>query len=334
MLASFRPSTVPATTHLVLAQAAPPAAPASPPSNPWVFGTGLMALALLGTIVYFHLEKTKMEKRLRMEEFRTRELKKRLDFALKDIHRMETNPDLVDSREFNLDYLRMRMQEETFHFAIVNQIKMKVKTLVSVALRPPQQQVGLQQQPGDRNQARQVDHTFDVEHETHDGKKTNKRVLFRIQIRLAKLPTQPTSKTIEEIIKCMERYLSLGDDEDEHWQPTLQGRLATMSWDQKAKPTPLLVLEQLKDGMNVTIRTRRAAAAEPEPPPARSVTAARKGTTQTGAQKGTQTGAQKGTGTQTGAKKTGQQRTTREATGGTAKPPKTRPAPGKPRDRA
>jgi len=324
VLASSRPL----TTELHLAQAAPAAPSSSPPSNPWVLGTGLMALALLGTIIYFHLERIKMEKRLRMEEFRTRELKKRLDFALKDIHRMETNPDLVDSREFNLDYLRMRMQEETFHFAIVNQIKMKVKTLVSVALRPPQQQVGLQQSAADRNQARQVDHIFDVEHETHDGKKTNKRVLFRIQIRLAKLPTQPTSKTIEEIIKCMERYLSLGDDEDDHWQPTLQGRLATMSWDQKAKPTPLLVLEQLKDGMNVTIRTRRAATADPAPPPpARSVTAARKGT-QTGGQTGTQTGGQ------TGAKKAAQQRTTREATGGTGtKSAKTRPTTGKPRPR-
>lgn len=272
------------TSHSTLAQAAP-AAPAPGPSttNPWMFGTGAVTIALIGAIVYFQLEKKKLAKRLNMEEFRTRELKKRLDYALKDIHRMETNPDLVDSREFNLDYLRIRMQEETFHFSIVNQIKMKVKTLVSIALRPPQQQVGVTQ---DRNHARQVDHTFDVAHETHDGNKTNKRVLFRIQIRLAKLPTQPTSKTIEEIIKCMERYLSLNDDEDDRWQPTLQGRLATMSWDQKAKPTPLLVLEQAKDGMNVTIRTRRSAGdtpiAPPQPPAhSRGKKAAKKGKTGT-----------------------------------------------------
>jgi hypothetical protein len=171
---------------------------------------------------------------------------------------MESNPDLINSREFNLDYLRMRMQEETFHFAIVNQIKMKVKTIVSVALRPTQQQAGVQQ-PAASGQGRQVDQLFDVEYETSsDGIKKVKRVLFRIQIRITKLPTQPTSRTIEEIINCLERYLSL-DDEDDRWQPTIQGRIVTISWDQKAKPTPLLVLEQSSEGMNVTLKVRRTA---------------------------------------------------------------------------
>ena len=32
--------------------------------------------------------------------------------------------------------------------------------------------------------------------------------------------------------------------EESHWQPTIQGRIAYMHWDQKAKPTPLLVIEQ------------------------------------------------------------------------------------------
>ena len=30
-----------------------------------------------------------------------------------------------------------------------------------------------------------------------------------------------------------------------------------MHWDQKAKPTPLLVLEQTNEGVNVTFRTSR-----------------------------------------------------------------------------
>ncbi|TAD77796.1 MAG: hypothetical protein EA001_09315 [Oscillatoriales cyanobacterium] len=239
--------------------------PAPEPGNGWLMGSGVLAVLLLAGGIYFKLETDKLKKQIRAEEFRTRELKKRLDLALKSIQRMEANPDLINSREFNLDYLRMRMQEETFHFAIVNQIKMKVKTMVSVALRPTQQQAGVQQPANAATgQGRQVDQLFDVEYETSsDGIKKVKRVLFRVQIRITKLPTQPTSRTIEEIITCLERYLSL-DDEDDRWQPTIQGRIVTISWDQKAKPTPLLVLEQSSEGMNVTLKVRRTAVAGKE----------------------------------------------------------------------
>jgi hypothetical protein len=237
-----------------------PTTPA-PANNLWFMSSGALAVLLVAGGVYFKLETDKLQKRIRAEEFRVRELKKRLDLALKSIHKMEANPDLVNSREFNLDYLRMRMQEEIFHFAIVNQIKMKIKTMVSVALRPTQQQAG-NQNNAQTNQGRQVDQLFDVEYETcTDGVKRVKRVLFRVQVRITKLPTQPTSRTIEEIINCLERYLSLADDDDDRWQPTIQGRIVTISWDQKAKPTPLLVLEQSGEGMNVTLKTRRAAGA-------------------------------------------------------------------------
>ena len=213
-----------------------------------------MAIVLLGGAIYSKWQWDKVQKQLRLETFRTRELKKRLDTALKVVRKLETNPDLIHSREFNLDYLRMRMEEQTFHFAIVNQVKMKIKMLVSLALRPTQKTAGAVQQ-GNAGTNRKVDHTFDVEYQTNDGNKRKKRVLFRIQICLMKLPTQPTSKTIEELIKCLEHYLS-SDDMEDRWQPTLQGRIATISWDQKAKPTPLLVMNQSQEGMNVTMRSK------------------------------------------------------------------------------
>jgi hypothetical protein len=77
-----------------------------------------------------------------------------------------------------------------------------------------------------------------------------------VQIRLTKLPTQATSATISQIIDCIETYLS-PREEDDTWQPTIQGRIVYMHWDQKAKPTPLLVLEQSNEGVNVTFRTSR-----------------------------------------------------------------------------
>jgi hypothetical protein len=155
------------------------------------------------------------------------------------------------------------MSEEVFHFAIVNQVKIRVKDKITQALRPNQAQqgtVGIASNTG-----RQVDEMFDVEYEAGTTPNIVRRVLFRIQIRLMKLPTQATSATISQIIDCIETYLSPMEDED-NWQPTIQGRVAYMHWDQKAKPTPLLVLEQSNEGVNVTFRTSRQANTPAQPP--------------------------------------------------------------------
>ncbi|WP_353929118.1 hypothetical protein WJM97_12355 [Okeanomitos corallinicola TIOX110] len=220
----------------------------------FMFASGGLLLGLMAVIVYGKILVHKYEKKVKFEKFRTRELEKKLKLALETIRKMETNPDLVHSRDFNLDYLRMRMSEEVFHFGIVNQIKLKIKDKITTALRPGQSQqgqVGVASSTG-----RQVDETFDVEHETGVPPNTVKRVLFRIQIRLMKLPTQATSTTISQIMDCIETYLS-PRNEDDSWQPTIQGRIVYMHWDQKAKPTPLLVLEQSNEGVNVTFRTTR-----------------------------------------------------------------------------
>ncbi len=225
---------------------------------------GGLAVVVIALIVYGKIQIDKLEKRIKFEKFRARELEKKFKLAVGTITKMETNPDLINSRDFNLDYLRMRMAEEVFHFAIVNQVKIKVKDKITQALRPNQSQSGA---VGIANSAgRQIDETFDVEYETNTQSNSLKRVLFRIQIRLMKLPTQATSATISQIIACIETYLSPVEDQDT-WQPTLQGRIASMHWDQKAKPTPLLVLEQSNEGVNVTFRTSRPSSVTPPPPP-------------------------------------------------------------------
>ncbi|EKD10580.1 hypothetical protein [Limnospira platensis] len=219
----------------------------------WMGATGLMLIILIVVSVIYNSKNKGLAKQLKMETFRNKELHKKYKLALATISKMENNPDLIHSREFNLDYLRMRMSEDVFHYAIIVQIKMKVKQQIAVALRPTQAAVGEKSNAG---QGRQVDSIFDVEYDTGDPEHSKKRVLFRIQIRLMKLPTQATSTTINQIIDCLETYLSPSDDHD-NWQPTIQGRIAHIEWDQKAKPTPLLVLEQSNEGMNVTFRTNR-----------------------------------------------------------------------------
>jgi hypothetical protein len=228
-----------------------------------VMTCGGLTIALIALIIYGKREINQLQKKIKFEQFKGRELEKKFKLALGTITKMETNPDLINSRDFNLDYLRMRMAEEVFHFAIVNQVKIKVKDKISQALRPGQGQqstVGIANHSG-----RQVDEMFDLEYETGLTGTASKRTLFRIQIRLMKLPTQATSATISQIIDCIETYLSPAEDHDT-WQPTIQGRIAYMHWDQKAKPTPLLVLEQSNEGVNVTFRTSRQGNPPQQPP--------------------------------------------------------------------
>ena len=220
-------------------------------TNPWMAATGILLVGLVGLQVLYQIRHQKMAKKLRFETFKNQELVNKLKLALKTISRMESNPDLVASREFNLDYLRMRMEEEHFNNAIVGQLKAKIKDKVAAALRPKQTDLGV----GVAVPGRHVDTILDMEYAPYD-RPEERRVLFRIQIKLTKLPTQPTSQTIAQLMDCVEHYLK-PDPENEYWQPTVQGRLLTMEWDQKAKPTPLLVLEQNQDGGNVVFNYRR-----------------------------------------------------------------------------
>ena len=75
--------------------------------------------------------------------------------------------------------------------------------------------------------------------------------MFRISIKLVKLPTQTSTSTVSQILECIETFLA-PTNTDENWQPAIQGQVVFISWDQKAKPTPLLVLEQSEEGLNVT----------------------------------------------------------------------------------
>jgi hypothetical protein len=242
-------------------QPVPPVQPPKPTpaaADPtWMYVSGGLVLLLIGLGVMSKLGMDRLTKQVRFETFKNRELQRKLKLAVETIGKMERNPDLIHSREFNLDYLRMRMEEEVFHFAILNQIKIKVKEQITVALRPNQANQG---EIGIASSGRQIDQIFDVEYEPGgDLPKGTKRVLFRIEIKIFKLPTQPTSVTINQIIDCIETFLSPAGAND-NWQPTIQGRIANMRWDQKAKPTPLLVLEQTQEGSNVTFRTTRMAA--------------------------------------------------------------------------
>ncbi len=222
----------------------------------WMISTILLFLILGIVVAYGQWQLRKTAKALSFETFKSKDLKKKLKLALVTIRKMEENPDLVHAREFNLDYLRMRMDEEVFHYVVVNQIKMKVTQLIGAALRPSTDNVQAGVIAGGRN----IDQSFDVtyEVETQEGK-WNKGVLFRISIKFVKLPTQTSGSTVSQIIECIENFLAPMTN-NENWQPAIQGQVVMISWAQKAKPTPLLVLEQSEEGLNMTHKHRVSSA--------------------------------------------------------------------------
>jgi hypothetical protein len=242
-----------AQTRVIVAQSPTPASPPAVAAgvNLWMVTSGVLFILLLAVSIVTQVQNNQLRKQLKFADYKNNELQKRVKRALGTISKMEKNPDLIHSREFNLDYLRLRMEEDLFHFQIVNQLKVKVKQELAVALRPRQAETGM---VGIASKARQVDQIFDVVYKTSEALGSKTRVLFRIEIKLAKLPTQSTSSTINQIIDCIEKFLS-PEAEGGTWQPTIQGRLANMHWDQKAKPTPLLILEQSAEGVNVTMRS-------------------------------------------------------------------------------
>jgi hypothetical protein len=241
----------PRQTLIIQVPSPEPTVKPSPANSPWLYSTIGLAVVLVGLVIYGKFQIEQIKKEVKFEQFKSKDFKKKLKLALHTIKKMETNPDLVHSRAFNLDYLRMRMDEEVFHYVIVNQIKMKVTNLIGESLRPNTAKNAV----GIVGAGRQINETFDVtyEVEAQEGK-WNKGVLFRIQIKLTKLPTQTSSATINEIINCIETFLS-ADSDQENWQPAIHGQIVLMSWDQKAKPTPLLVLEQSEEGVNVSFRS-------------------------------------------------------------------------------
>jgi hypothetical protein len=218
-----------------------------PSGSIWMYSTIGLTIALIGLLIYGKYKLEQVNKTVKFERFKSGEFKKKLKLALHTIKKMETNPDLIHSRSFNLDYLRMRMDEEVFHYVIINQIKLKITQLIGEALRPSTAKNAV----GIAGEGRQIDETFDVTYEVEvpEGK-WNKGVLFRLQIKLTKLPTQTSSVTVREIIDCAEKFLS-ADSEDDRWQPIIHGQMVSLSWDQKAKPTPLLVLEQSEERGNI-----------------------------------------------------------------------------------
>lgn len=215
-------------------------------------GIGLLGVLMLSAIavnIYQFWRLRQARQQLKIERLKNHDIAKKFKLALHTIDEHEHNPDLIHSREFNLDYLSMRMEEPHFCEVILAQIKVNLRQKVTPALMPTEE---------DSGHVRKVDVVFDVSFQPEHHDDSQIRTLFRIHVKLAKIPTHGSQSILKDLATGLESFVS-ASDENRNWQPTIQGKLAVISWDQTAKPTPLLVIEQTNEGSNVLLRNKRLA---------------------------------------------------------------------------
>ncbi|NJL84503.1 MAG: hypothetical protein HC890_19075 [Chloroflexaceae bacterium] len=246
------------TAILAQAQSAPTApTPAKLPPSSWTY-SGALAIALVGVILYCKVQLHKKDKALKLERYKNEDLQKRLHQAQEEIKRLENSEELIQTRDFLLDYLKRRLREEVFYSMTLSQIRGRVKQLVSKAVLPETKALG------GVSGGRLVEDTFDIIHEIEIRGKLRKRSLFRVFVQLVKMPKQQHAAIMKELIECFETFLSTGGA-DETWQPLVQNRLTSINWNWETKPTPLLILRQSDEGLTRSYGTKLDAANKTPP---------------------------------------------------------------------
>lgn len=195
------------------------------------------ALILFALVLYGKNQTKKMAKAIRSEKHKNQGLQQRLQTVLQDKHKLETNPDLIHSRDWNLDYLRIRMQEDEFRQTTMAKVKIEIEKIFKKYVYNNSYKID--------NRKPKIDANFEILRETDISGKPAKRVLFRVKIVALQLPIQATARSIEEILNSIES--SFYPTSDPTWQPEIQGKPVFLTWDRQTKPTPLLILESYDD---------------------------------------------------------------------------------------
>lgn len=200
----------------------------------WMMGTFVLLSGLLLLIAWTQRQLYRQHRRLVASLAKADQLSQELNMTLKALHALENSPDLADANCLCLDYIRMRMDEEVFHYTITNQIKQKITDTINSAIRSTF--------PG--KDELQVDKCFEVYHSLEvSAQQWREAVLFRLHIKLAQLPTQASSHTINQLLEAVEIFLAY-NPQHPTWQSAIQDIELAIAWDQASKPIPVLVLQQ------------------------------------------------------------------------------------------
>jgi hypothetical protein len=202
----------------------------------WIICTFILLIGLLLLIAWNQRQLYRQHRRLVASLAKADQLSQELNITLKALRSLETSPDLVDAHCLCLDYIRMRMDEEVFHYTVTNQIKQKITDTINSAIRSTF--------PG--KDELQVDSCFEVFHSLEVGaQQWREAVLFRLHIKLAQLPTQASSHTINQLLEAVEIFLAYNHP---NGQSFIQDIELAIAWDEQAKPIPVLVLQQKRGG--------------------------------------------------------------------------------------
>jgi len=205
-----------------------------PETTGWMYGVGCLAglLLFVGLLAHWRLRylRQQWQRELRQGQKWADEYRR----TLAKLESWEQNPDLRSARHFTLAYLRMRLDEEIFHYTVIHQIRQQLTMLVQQALQWPTEPL---------TAALLVDATCPIyaEVEALNGQ-WQREILLRLQMQLSYLPTQSSSVTVEQIITAIITFL------EETSPPPEEDRAASLGlhlhWDELAYPIPTLVVTQ------------------------------------------------------------------------------------------
>lgn len=152
---------------------------------------------------------------------------------------MNTKSDLVDARDLVINYLRIRMSEEEFRSAVVNQISTKIKN--SIYKHLPSNTGKNNTIPTVISSERNYHDIVDIEYNIANNTKGDNGVLFRLQINLILAESEANLITINQIIDSIINFC-ISSDPRHTWQAKIQGHNVHLGWNLKVQPIPLLVL--------------------------------------------------------------------------------------------
>jgi len=123
---------------------------------------------------------------------------------------------------------------------ICHQVKMKVKQFIAPALRPNTEEL----LTGVERVSRQINKSFDITHEIRmPNGRVKQETLLRVQVKLTKYPNQLSSKTVNEIIDCLQVALN-SSSRSQVLLATIQNQKVKVSWHQLQDSSPLLLIEE------------------------------------------------------------------------------------------
>ncbi|MGA1623494.1 MAG: hypothetical protein ACO36E_12325 [Synechocystis sp.] len=225
----------------------------------------LSAVLLLGTVLtgWLWWQSQQKLKQLQRENAKQGENLEQTSSTLQDYLNSSA---LRGSKILALDYLRMRLDEEVFHYQIIHQVEEKLTELVGSLVKSPLPEGGTTKQI-------LLDRLIEIEYDLEglEGKWYRCTVL-QIHVQLRTLPIQSSSNTIKQMLEAVTLFITHPQGKAESKMP-LQEQWLKLRWESSNQPLPLLNLQnypannRASQTLPANTMTNTAVASNISPPP-------------------------------------------------------------------